>query len=93
MLKGLDTTFGAHFAALPLANSVFSCVRTVVTFADAVGKKVSLPVKSTLVYMRIKLTPLPESRADQCARACFDSVASTWLTRLASQTVYMLLEG
>ena len=93
MLKGLDTTFGAHFAALPLVNSVLSCVRAVVTFVDAVGKKVSLPVKSTLVYMRIKLTPLPELRADECARPCFDSVASTELTRLASQTVYMLPEG
>ena len=93
LLKGLNTTFGAHFAALPLVSSVFSCVRAVVTFVDTVGKKVSLPVKSTLVYKRIKLTPLPESRADECARACFDSVASTGLTRLASQTVYLLLEG
>ena len=92
MLKGLNTTFGAHFAALPLVNSVFSGVGAVVTFVDALGK-VSLPVKSTLVYMRIKLTPLPESRADEYALACVDSVASTGLTRLASQTVYMLLEG
>lgn len=93
MLKGLNTTFGAHFAALPLVNSVFSGVGAVVTFVDALGKKVSLPVKSTLVYMRIKLTPSPESRADEYALACVDSVASTGLTRLASQTAYMLLEG
>ena len=86
MLRGLNTTFGAHFAALPLVNSVFSCVHAVVTFVDAL---VSLAAKSTLVYMRIKLPPLPESRVDECARACFDSVASTVLTRLVSQTVYL----
>ena len=45
------------------------------------GKRVTLLAESTLasVYMRKKLTPLPESRA---GRVCSDRLASTELTRL-----------
>ena len=45
------------------------------------GKRVTLPAESTLasVYMRKKLTPLPELRA---GRACSDRLAFTELTRL-----------
>ena len=45
------------------------------------GKRVTLPAESTSasVYMRTKMTPLPESRA---GRACSDRLALTELTRL-----------
>ena len=48
------------------------------------GKKVTLPAESTLasVYMRKRLTPLPESRA---GRACSDRLALTQLTWLGEQ--------
>ena len=49
------------------------------------GKRVTLLAESTLpsVYMRKKLTPLPEPRADNRAHACSDCLALTELTRLS----------
>ena len=48
---------------------------------SSLGKRVTLPSESTLgnVYMRKKLTPLPEPRG---GRACSDRLALTELTRL-----------
>jgi len=48
------------------------------------GKGVTLLAESCLlsVYMRKKLTPLPEPRADNRAHACSDCLALTELTRL-----------
>ena len=48
------------------------------------GKRVTLLAESTLpsVYMRKTLTPLPEPRAENRARACSECLALTKLTRL-----------
>ena len=48
------------------------------------GKRVTLLAESTLpsVYMRKKLTPLPEPRAEHRARACSECLALRKLTRL-----------
>ena len=48
------------------------------------GKRATLLAESTLasVYMRKKLTPLPEPRADNRAHACSECLALTELARL-----------
>ena len=47
------------------------------------GKRVTLPAESTYmqasVYMRKKLAPLPERRADSSARSCSECLAVTRL--------------